>query len=155
MKYQWIINQIILYDIFSELTTVYYIGKYDKYINNDTYTNIINISPQNNLYGQKQNLSGIKIQNINNNIYNRYFQYNPFLNRNYSISFGNNNNFNLNQFYRQNSSLLNTSNFNTNAISNNTHIHSNTIVNTSSLNNSIIYDNNSNSLYSMIFKRNN
>ena len=122
---------------------------------NYTYTNIINISPQNNLYGQKQNLSGIKIQNINNNIYNRYFQYNPFLNRNYSISFGNNNNFNLNQFYRQNSSLLNTSNFNTNAISNNTHIHSNTIVNTSTLNNSIIYDNNSNLLYSMIFKRNN
>ena len=41
MKYQWIINQIILYDIFSELTTIYSIGKYDKYINNDNYTNII------------------------------------------------------------------------------------------------------------------
>ena len=120
---------------------------------NYSYTNIINMSPQINLYGQKQNLSGIKIQNINNNIYNRYFQFNPFLNRNYSMPFGNNNNFNLNQFYRPTSSLLNTSNFNT--ISNNSHIHNNTIVNTSTLNNSFIYNNNSNPLYSTIFKRNN
>ena len=30
-----------IYDIFSELATAYSIGKYDKYINNDNYTNII------------------------------------------------------------------------------------------------------------------
>ncbi len=98
---------------------------------NYSYTNVINFQPQINLYHQKQSLSGIKIQNYNNNVYNGIISYTPYLTRNYSTSFVNVDKLNLNQLYRQTSPLINNSNININTI----------------------YDNKSNSFYN-IFKKN-
>ena len=107
---------------------------------NYSYTNVINLPPQINLYHQKQSLSGLKIQNYNNNVYNRIISYTPYLTRNYSTSFGNIDKLNLNQLYRPTSPLINNSNIN------------NSNINNSNVNINTIYDNKSNSLYNIIKK---
>ena len=119
-----------------------------------TYTNTINMIPQTNLFHQFQksdSLSAINTQNIakNNNYYKHFSTTNaipntPYLVRNYSTSFinnGNIHNLNLNQLYRANSPVINTSP---------------TIINKTQLNSNYnqLYVNKNNSVYS-IFKKNN
>ena len=102
-----------------------------------SYNNIINMTPQINILYQKQNLTGMKIQNINNNnnsALNRYISYTPYLTKNYSTTILNNDRLNLNQIYIPATPLFTNYNYNCN----------------SNLNINTLYQNKRNSLFSVI-----
>ena len=83
---------------------------------NYSYNNLMNMTPQINVLHQNQGLSGMKIPNTNNNTaFNRYISYTPYLTKNYSTSFMNNNRLSLNQVYRPTTPLCN-NNLNINTI---------------------------------------